>query len=160
VSPPTPHPAPPLLKKVLTHMVDTTTHKFLTRRRTPERSEFLSDVVTTALEGGIGYWSEASVYKWWSPTLDGGTAEHHDGLGNAYAVIDEVGDGDRDRVEHLINLDVVATGIRRIVAGDVVHEDMTKTIREADRDNDASLLDAADCDAIVQVGLLAEVRYG
>lgn len=57
------------------------------RDRTPERAEFLSDVLTTAVEGGIGYWSSVSDYRWWSPTLDGGSAPHRDGQANAYVVV-------------------------------------------------------------------------
>lgn len=29
-----------------------------------EREEFLDDVITTALEGGIGYWAMAETYEW------------------------------------------------------------------------------------------------
>lgn len=57
------------------------------RERTPERAQFLADIITTAVEGGIGYWSTVSVYRWWAPDLDGGTALHHDGQANAYAVV-------------------------------------------------------------------------
>lgn len=35
--------------------------------RTEDRKKFFHYVFTTAMEGGIGYWSEASTYKWSKP---------------------------------------------------------------------------------------------
>ena len=32
--------------------------------RSEERTQFLADVITIALEGGVGYWSEAHEYRW------------------------------------------------------------------------------------------------
>lgn len=64
-----------------------------TRQRSAKRAEMLADVITTALEGGVGYWSQASVYRWWSPTLEGGSAVHRDGEANAYAVLHEIEGG-------------------------------------------------------------------
>jgi hypothetical protein len=31
---------------------------------TTEREQFLADVICTAIEGGIGYWSVTYAYKW------------------------------------------------------------------------------------------------
>lgn len=38
-----------------------------TPKRTDARKSFLHSVFTTALEGGIGYWSEAGTYRWSKP---------------------------------------------------------------------------------------------
>lgn len=38
-----------------------------TPKRTDARKSFLHSVFTTALEGGIGYWSEAGSYRWSKP---------------------------------------------------------------------------------------------
>lgn len=38
----------------------------------PARQEALTDLFTTALEGGIGYWSFAAEYKWDAPYEDRG----------------------------------------------------------------------------------------
>lgn len=32
--------------------------------RTAEREQFYADLITTAIEGGIGYWSQTSQYQW------------------------------------------------------------------------------------------------
>jgi hypothetical protein len=86
-------------------------------RRSEAREDFLSGVVTTALEGGIGYWSVARRYRW-------------DGVPSAYAVIVPTGEYDIDGVPSwgvwddadprevapiLIDTDLVARGARLFV---------------------------------------------
>jgi len=133
-----------------------------TRNRSFNRQEFLSDVITTAFEGGIGYWAQAGEYKWWSPTLDGGTAEHLYGQPNAYGVI---WDGDSE-LWYTIDVDKVASAIKRIVDRDVpdseVHlaEGYRDLVRIADAENDAGEIDADAADWIVQVACFGEVVYG
>lgn len=36
---------------------------------TTDRAQFLADIITTALEGGIGYWATATHYEWHDPDL-------------------------------------------------------------------------------------------
>jgi hypothetical protein len=74
----------------------TTEQVLPTRQRSKERADMLAGVITTALEGGVGYWSQASVYKWWDPNLDGGSAEHREGEPNAYAVLHETQGAERE----------------------------------------------------------------
>lgn len=150
----------------------TTTHALVTpesvlpkRKRTPERARFLAAIVTTALEGGIGYWSQAEDYRWWDPELDGGTALHEDGICNAYAVIcDQEGD-DPDKC-YLVTVDDVARALGILRKGpvkflddgqraDIVAQDRANGDDENHQDIDATL---ADC--IVQVALFGEVVYG
>jgi hypothetical protein len=77
-------------------------------KRTPERAQFLADTLTTAVEGGINYWAYVDDYHWYSPDLDGGTAEHEDGVANAYATVLDREDEDAEPVR--VDLDTIARG--------------------------------------------------
>ena len=135
-------------------------------KRSAERSEFLSDVITTAVEGGIGYWAKVSEYRWYSPSLDGGSATHEDGVANAYVTVHEREGHDMELVSESgthVGLDDVASAIATISDPSVVlalHNDYRKRITAASRFNDAGDLDAGDCDVIVQVAVLGDVIYG
>lgn len=126
--------------------------------RSPEREEFLADILTTALEGGIGYWSEATEYRW-------------EGLAHKdyYAVIvDAEADGeDEDFPESRIDIDVIAKGIATIKGFDYQPNyfgDGGAYWREfllADRTNgEDGDYDAIVADWIVQAGLFGEIIYG
>lgn len=134
-------------------------------KRTNERMDFLSCVIITAVEGGIGYWSQVSEYRWWSPTLDGGSAVHADGIPNAYATIHEFGDSDpdnRDLKVRDIGVEDISRAIGIMGKGGVTgaSDGWCKRIMQASRENDAGELDAGDYDAIVQVAMFGEVVYG
>jgi hypothetical protein len=129
------------------------------------RAEFLNDIITTALEGGIGYWSQASQYQW----IDDYDGRVHVVVGdeipggNATAIVHRLNDDESDYVEEglLIDQACVRRGLRRILDGDApVGERYREGIRDANRANDASLIDADDADVIVQAGLFGEVVYG
>jgi coenzyme F420-reducing hydrogenase gamma subunit len=132
-------------------------------KRTTERAQFLADVLTCAVEGGINYWASVSDYRWYDPTFEdgGGTAEHVDGVPNAYATVHETeSDG---TVSGLIGVDQVATAIRDILNGKEgirINDADVALIREANRDNDAGEIDAGIADMIVQVAMFGEVVYG
>jgi hypothetical protein len=50
------------------------------RKRSAEREQFLSDVMTTAVEGGINYWASVSDYRWDAPfDQQGVTVYDHSG---------------------------------------------------------------------------------
>lgn len=90
---------------------------------TDERKEFLHGIFTTALEGGIGYWSACSDYHWHHPASGGDGVLVAD-LDGFYAVIEPleegwgvfgdphgaVGDTDEDRRPLTIDLGVVHRG--------------------------------------------------
>jgi hypothetical protein len=118
--------------------------------RTTERARFLSDIVVGAVEGGTGYWACVSRYRNSDET-------------DTRAVLHELNDDCDGYVETGVelNVDVVATGIGRIVRGDVgVRSDLRTTITQASRENDAGDIDAEGADVIAQAGLLGEIRYG
>ena len=38
--------------------------------RSPEREQFLADIITGAVEGGTGYWAQVSGYVWDCPPAE------------------------------------------------------------------------------------------
>lgn len=115
--------------------------------RTDTRKQFLQDVFVTALEGGIGYWSEASHYHLSTPER-----------ADFYAVVDDTEDEDKT---YVIDADVIVRGINRILLGVVrIRSDLFDAVRLGNRDNDGGEIDADGADCIVQAGLFEEVRYG
>jgi hypothetical protein len=129
--------------------------------RTDARAEFLRDVITGAIEGGIGYWSQCSQYQW----LDGDTVNvvvgERDG-DEARAVIHVLNDDESGYVEQGLTLDIEAVerGLKLIREGGCgIHTRTRNRLLVADRGNDAGDLDALDCDLVVQAGLLGEIVY-
>jgi hypothetical protein len=131
-------------------------------RRSEERARFLGDVISTAVEGGTGYWAQVSQYQY----------ELHGRI--SVSVGERVGDEPRAALHPLtddetsyqekaeiVTLDVVAKGIALIVSGKTsVFDALRRQIAQADRENDAGEIDADGADVIVQAGLFGQVIYG
>ena len=146
------------------------------------RKKFLLDIFNTALEGGIGYWSAASVYHW---SNDDDSEDIH----GFYAVIHPPGEEggwgmfpDKEDTKALrIDLEVIARGVKLfrlyclgVIDGKgqlVPHMDQIEPplredsywwqFLEADMsDGKSGDYDADVADAIVQWGLFGEVVYG
>lgn len=114
-------------------------------------------IMTTALEGGIGYWCKADITHGADEPLD---PRYYESF-VAYDT-EEFDEDDPDKSElGVVTYDTIRDGIERIlsgrvkVRGDLVAQVFTVTRPAGDEDIDA---DAADC--IVQAGLLNEIRYG
>lgn len=126
-----------------------------------ERKEFLHGIFTTALEGGIGYWSQASAYRW-SKAGDGNV----DDLEKFVAIVAEWDDEKNDYLhgekDLTINRAVIQKGLRLI--GDrvvKVRDDIYKNVVAADRSNgEAGDIDSEIADCIVQAGLFGDIIYG
>ena len=125
---------------------------------TAERTEFLTDIVVTAIEN-YGYgWFSVEDYD-----CDNGTArifDQHD-----------------DDAPYSVSIDVIAKGLGEVRdarmhdAGDESYlvsrqgkrmfmpQGMRKSIMEADRENDAGNLDVVDALAILECGLFGQVVY-
>ncbi len=139
-----------------------------TKTRSFERTQFLADVLTTAIEGGINYWGAVSTYKWYSPTLEGGTAEHLDGMPNAYATVHEEDPDTEDGYAETgvaVGLEDIARGIGVIRRNEFPkHEGISAgrraTILEASDENDAGEIDADLADCIVQAAMFGKIVYG
>lgn len=131
--------------------------------RTAEREEFLSDIITTAVEGGTGYWAQVSQYQY---VMDGElhvyTGPKIEG-GGTRATLHELNDDETGYKDEplVVTIDTIAAGIGKIERRDVqVHSWFHERILKASRANDAGQIDADDADIIVQVALLGEIRYG
>lgn len=141
----------------------------MTRQRSEVRKDFLHSMFVTAMEGGIGYWSQATAYKWSKPG-DGfeGRVEDVDGF---YAkIVSDEGwgiDGIADDAELRIDIDVIARGVNLFCkqvaegklgdpgGGDYFNE-LVKASRTNGRDGD---YDAFGADCVVQLGLFGKVVY-
>lgn len=127
----------------------------MTRPRTDKRKEFLTDLLTTAVEGGINYWAGVIRYKW---DTDTGTA-----LGEAFVDLYETEEAYDKKPEDIevfhVTIDTIAHGIG-ILREKHAHYP-PKAFWEADRTNgEDGDYDAGDADAILQAGLFGEVVYG
>jgi hypothetical protein len=133
-----------------------------TRTRSPERTEFLGDIITTAVEGGTNYWAQVSQYQYESHgEIRVYTGERQGD--EPRATLHELNDDETGYNDEPLDLtiDAVARGLGKITRGEVqINSELRKHIAEASRENDAGDIDAGDADVIAQVGLLGEIRYG
>jgi hypothetical protein len=136
-------------------------------RRTEERTEFLQDIITAAVEGGTGYWARVSQYQYmdrWSEP-EGRIAVHAGTRqpGGTRATLHEMNDEETGyKAEGLdLTADAVARGLGKIKRGEVqISSSLRALIMRADADNDAGDIDADAADVITQVALLGEIVYG
>lgn len=130
--------------------------------RSDERAEFLGDIITTAVEGGTGYWAQVSQYQY---ALDGRIrACVGERVGDEpRAVLHQLAEDESGYVEagQIVTLDVIARGLSLLASGEVgVRSDLKALIGQASHENDAGMIDADAADVIVQAGLLGEIVYG
>jgi len=114
------------------------------------REYFLNCIVTTALEGGIGYWAVAHTYK---PS----------DMGDGYAIIQQFDEETGKQFGNQFRLDCAAVeeGIRRILYGDVkIGKHTVSAVAWANANNDAGDIDADYADTITQATMLGEIVYG
>lgn len=123
--------------------------------RSPERVQFLSDVLTTAVEGGINYWSYVSEYK---PFGNPPTVYVHEMAedGEAHEETD---------AKFFIGINEIARAIRTIQNNPAkfrfAHQGYWLQFWEANRTNgEDGDYDAGIADCIVQVACFGEVVYG
>lgn len=113
--------------------------------RNDERKQFLTDVLTTAVEGGINYWASVDEYEWDVP------------LGEAYVVVRDM----EDDTTHRVDLDVIAKGIGIEVAGKWDPGSYFAQFVIANRTNGKDGdFDASVADVILQAGIFGKVVYG
>jgi hypothetical protein len=127
--------------------------------RSAERTEFLGDIITTAVEGGTGYWAQCSQYQY---EYDGeicvcvGTRSGDEPTATLHELKDD--DSGYEDEGLVLTLDNVAAAFKEIIET-TTNDRWRKTLVEANRTNDAGDLDSGDCDAIAQVALLGEQVY-
>lgn len=119
--------------------------------RTQIREQYLADIITAAVEGGTNYWASCLRYKW----VDLPPAEVHAVLMD----IDAAEARDEDKIH--VNVDSIAKGIGLILKPEFsVRADVKQTLAEANRENDASDIDAEIADIIVQAAAFGRIVYG
>jgi hypothetical protein len=118
-----------------------------------ERERMLNSLFTTALEGGIGYWSQCTEYRWHVAGTD--AVEALDFI----AVIIETGDGDGTD-QFVIDQSVIKRGIRKAHARGNWNDYVTAALRDLTFGNwDEVDYDSDVADIVVQFGLWDEYRY-
>ena len=128
--------------------------------RPSQRDQFLDDVIVTAVEGGVGYWSFAQAYRWHrdgdydTPPEDGVTVE-----------LRAIEDGDDPQDWTRVDRALIAAAMERLASGPVhsLHDSIRGRLvgqYVIARDGGEYDFDAGDADIIVQVGLFGEVVYG
>ena len=149
-------------------------------KRTEARKEFLSDILTTAAEGGVNYWGHVEGYNWADTNVgedpaesvmdiwvdeesveEGGLptpVEYKEGQFSAYDPEERFG------IYH-VDIEVVSKGINLIIAGKTtIHPSVLGDYRKANKlidgyyDSDG-WLDSEAADIIVQVGLFGEIVF-
>src|SRR5262245_8041080 len=119
------------------------------------REQAIADLFCTAMEGGIGYWSACSEYKW------------SDGNGNQIkefrAVIQDVEDDEGK--EYVIDYHVIRRGAQRLYKHLMDLPNPNTYHLNAMRNLAKGNFDDLDCDAdtgdmVVQFGLFNELVYG
>lgn len=137
--------------------------------RSPEREQFLADIICTAIEGGTNYWATTLAYRW----MDRETGEDLPPK-EVYAVIadsEEMEDYRRgeqvsrqefiEKIGKRIDIEVIATGIRKVQSKDFrINGTLLECIRVGDKEDDAGLIDADGADVIVQAALFGEIVFG
>ncbi len=132
-----------------------------------ERRDLLATVIVTAVEGGIGYWSQAENYRWYFPTIQaqagdkGGTARPGpDGTANAYVTLHPTDEGEGDFEPRKITTDDIARALDMIRKDEVeLNLPLKRSIWRGDATNDGGEIDADGADAIVQIAMFGTVIY-
>lgn len=149
------------------------------RTKSLERQIFLWDVMGTALEGGVNYWSQADgIVRENDPGED---AKDRDAMFHyteytLFCAADgdtECGMSTKDNPipecpGHKVTPDVIAHGMGLATLSEAKgneqnihwHYSQRRHVIEANRENDAGDIDAGDADCIVQLGVFGSVIYG
>lgn len=129
------------------HLFDPMRRVASMHRKASVRDQWLADVFTTAMEGGINYWASVSNFHWLnadgSEDLSGFSATIHD---------EEQGG------TYIVDRKVIAKGMSLAQSAPVYWStERPPLVFTEDSDWD---YDASDADMIVQLGLFGEVVYG
>jgi hypothetical protein len=124
------------------------------RRRSEARTEFLTDMLTTAVEGGIQYWAQVVSYRWDCPAA----ARH-------VTIIEHENTDQDDPPKITVTLDMIASALGRFMRDEdgcrFVESAGDGQVKLANRTNgDDGDVDAGDADCILQIAALGEVIYG
>ena len=113
----------------------------------------LHGLFVTALEGGIGYWSVCTKYRWRAE--DGG-----DDLDGFFADIEETETDEDDAPTHRIDAACILRGLAYFAQPGEGYRHVRSVARAVLMGDEDVDYDAEDADCIVQAGLFNEVVYG
>jgi len=115
-----------------------------------DRNRFCHDVLTIAVETGIGYWAEAQ-----NPKRDPG----HGGL---YLSIEIKDEEDPEDPWHLIDETKITEAINKIITDDEfpINQRLKADIAGAWATNDAGMIDCDRADVIIQTAAYGEIVFG
>lgn len=114
-----------------------------------DRTKFLHDLFTCALEGGVSYWAGVHQYHWGFEQENG--VWRSDLSGYKATLVDEEG------AIHHVDRVVMARGWNRFLQSDLP---MAAEARRYQSKLDEYDYDAEVADAVVQLGVFGEVIYG
>lgn len=126
--------------------------------RSPERTQFLVDVLSTAVETGVSYWAETIHVEDQTGTVpEGDNLDPLGSGGDCYAAtVRDFETGD----EHNVNLNTIARGANLLVDSGINNR-LVNDFRDANRINgDRGDIDAANADMALQMGIFGDVIYG
>lgn len=116
-------------------------------------TETLYHLFTAALEGGIGYWSLCTQYRW---RLANGETDFE----GFYAVIEETESGEDTPPVHRIDAACILRGLLHFAAPGDGYRHVRSVARAILLGDDEVDYDAIDADCIVQAGIFNKVVYG
>lgn len=121
--------------------------------RTPERVEFLSDVLTTALEhAGYGF---PGILEY--PDVEN-PADVHAAIYDRYEEESDGTDGWRPTQTWRVDIDTVAKGLG-VLKSKYQSKGHLRELFAADRDNDAGQIDVVGALAILEAALFGDITY-
>lgn len=135
--------------------------------RSAERAQFLADILTTAVEGGISYWATVLEYD-----VDAYLKTSDPATLRVKLTESEWLDDEDDDTVHTVTIDTIATGVNKIAeakAEEIAYlpERHQQAVTAASRENDFcpadgrySDIDAGVADTILQVAVFGKVVYG
>lgn len=117
-------------------------------KRKEDPKQYLSDIIITAVEGGIGYWAQIKHYGW------------KNGPASVY-VRETDDDGTPSGEWKKVTIDLIEKALKKIINLEVdTNEYIVKICAGAFALKDAIEFDAPMADVVVQVALLNEIKYG
>lgn len=141
------------------------------RKEVEVGNEFLSCIITTAVEGGIGYWSQVEDYKWGDATEQGdqpfAQVTIHEMAGGDEPANEIYGDdwsGYYQKAGVVLTMDMIAEALRKIASDEEIEycgQSWRNRMVDAMIEDEAGDIDSGDADNIVQVALFKDkLVYG
>lgn len=121
-----------------------------------ERKDFLAGIITTAIEGGINYWSKVHKYEWGDKV-----GNYQFPINYAYAKIQDFGDDEPGKV-YEITMSKVSKALKLFRDGKIdLRSDILQEILLSDTTNgEEGTIDVECADCIIQVICFNDVIYG